>query len=356
MLNLFVNIGYGVIGCILSGQLLQAVSGGGLNISVGIVVVVVLGFFVSFLGYHFLQHYDRYAWAFVAVILVVHWAQAARYFPADITYHELQDEDYVGVGLSYFAIIFGQCVAWSSVAGDYYVHYPVNVSRVKVFALTWLGQTVPTLFVGLLGVYLGGALYTNADVGEMYETGGIGAVILGTMRPAGFSKFVGIVYVFSFSELPVSPKIRLLWEKSTHTNSFQSRQPLRDPLLERAQHANLRHRLLRGAALPVGAAGLGRHAGAVARRPQRLPAHPGEPPPPAGLLDHLLRHDAGDRTLPLPPAAGRLRPGRVAGLEAHALGAGRRRDHVFGNWAVVLGHESDLGTSDRLSLPLFWNA
>lgn len=158
------------------------------------------GFLVSFLGYQFIQRYDSVAWVIVAILLIVHWAQAAKYFPEDISYHELHGKDYVGVGLTYFAVIFGQCAAWSSIAADYYVHYPVNVSTVKVFALTWLGQTIPTLFVGILGVYIGGALLSNVDVGVMYADGGIGAVILGTMHPVGYAKFVGIVYALAASE------------------------------------------------------------------------------------------------------------------------------------------------------------
>lgn len=207
-LNIVVNIGYGIIGSIVAGQILGSVSGGSLDLSVGIVIVIVVALVVSFLGYHILQHYESVAWIFVAILLVVNFGQAAKYFPSDITHHELQGKTYTGVGLTYFAIVFGQCVAWSSVAGDYYVHYPVNVNKVKLAIFTWLGMTLPTLFVSILGCYLGAAILTNAEVGNAYETGGFGAAILTTMHPAGYAKFVGVIYTFSFSK-PIVPSLPL---------------------------------------------------------------------------------------------------------------------------------------------------
>lgn len=42
ILNIIVNIGYGVIGCILTGQILRTVSGGSMDIAVGIVIIVIL--------------------------------------------------------------------------------------------------------------------------------------------------------------------------------------------------------------------------------------------------------------------------------------------------------------------------
>jgi len=197
LLNIVVNLGYGVIGCILAGQLLRAVSGGSLDISVGIVITAVLALIVSFLGFHILQRYESIAWILIFVLLIVQWAQSSKYFPSDITYHALQGHDYAGAGLTYFAIIFGQCCAWCSITGDYCVHYPASISKRKVFALIWTGLTIPTLFVGVLGCYIGGAILSNSELGEQYGTGGIGGVIVGTLQPVGLAKFVGIAYALS---------------------------------------------------------------------------------------------------------------------------------------------------------------
>lgn len=193
------------------------------------------GFIVSFLGYHVLQRYESVAWVFIAILLIVHWAQAAKYFPEDITYHELQGKDYAGVGLTYFAIIFGQCVSWASIAADYYVHYPVDVSKAMVFGLTWLGQIIPALFIGLLGVYLGGAILTNVELAATYTEGGIGAIILGTMHPVGYAKFVGIIYALAFSESSPTPR-RSREGMLTKINSFQH---FCCSVLDRPQHSGL---------------------------------------------------------------------------------------------------------------------
>lgn len=197
LLNIIINIGYGIIGSILAGQLLRAVSGGSLDIAVGIVIIVLLAFLISFLGFNVLQRYESVAWFLIAILLIVQWAQSATYFPTDITTHALQGRDYTGAGLTYFAIIFGQCCAWCSITGDYCVHFPSSISKWTVFGLTWAGLTIPTLFVGLLSCYLGGAIISNPTLAELYGTGGIGAIIIGTMHPVGFSKFVGVFYALA---------------------------------------------------------------------------------------------------------------------------------------------------------------
>lgn len=196
-LTVFVNVGYAVIGAILAGQFLRAVSGGSLDISLGIVLVVLLALVVSFLGYHVLHHYESVAWILIFILMLVQWGQSAPRFPSDITAHELQGIDYVGSALTFFAIMFGQCVAWCACAGDYYVHFPADVNKWKLGGLTWLGMFIPTTFGALLGCYIGGAIFTDDELLQIYQTSGIGQVILDLLHPSGFSGFVGVVYAFA---------------------------------------------------------------------------------------------------------------------------------------------------------------
>src|SRR5215471_1005084 len=80
LLNIVVIIGFAVIDSVIGGQLLAAVSGGDLPLAVGIIIVVLVAFVVSFFGYAIIHVYERYAWIFAFVLLCVQWGQASRYF------------------------------------------------------------------------------------------------------------------------------------------------------------------------------------------------------------------------------------------------------------------------------------
>ena len=203
-LNIVVNAGYAVISSILGGQLLAAISGGSLPLEVGIVIIVVLAFVVSFFGLAIIHHYERYAWVFAVVLLCVLWGQSARYFSPAPGLSSLSGMDYSGACLSYFAVIFGTSCAWCTIAGDYYVHYPVHTNKWLVCGLTYAGVSVPTIFVCILGNYFGGIILSNASMAAIYDDGGIGALILATLRPSGWAKFACVFFFLSFCKYPHS--------------------------------------------------------------------------------------------------------------------------------------------------------
>lgn len=195
--NLITNVGWGVIACILAGDMLRAVSEETLNISIGILIVLILAFIICFLGYGFLHHWERYAWIPVFILMVAQFAQAARYFPSDLGQTTVSGRDYHGTCLTFVAITLGTSTPWCSLVGDYYIHYPTNIDKRLIASFTWLGIALPTLFVNVLGVFIGGAIMSNDELSQTYSVGGIGSVILATMRPTGFAKFVGVVYGLS---------------------------------------------------------------------------------------------------------------------------------------------------------------
>lgn len=202
ILNVVINVGYATVAAIIAGQLLRAVSGGGMSLVVGILVVVIATFVVSFFGYAIIHHYDRYAWAVALVLLSVLWGQSHKYFSPTPDVSVVHGLPYSGACLSYFAVIFGVCCSWCPVAGDYYVHYPVKTSKWLIFGLTYAGIVLPSLFVCILGNYFGGILNTHKDLAGDYATGGVGAMILSIMSPpAGWGKFAAIIFVLTFCRL-----------------------------------------------------------------------------------------------------------------------------------------------------------
>lgn len=196
LLNIIVNIGFGVVNSIVSGQLLRAVSGDTLPLEIGIVIIAVLGTVISVFGFRIIHTYERYAWILIFVLLLTHWGEAGHLFK--LTRNEAHGLDYTGDCLSYFAIVFGSCTGWASMSGDYYVHYPANTSKWMVFSFTLIGLVIPSIFTFALGNCLGSIILTNSRVSDAYEDGGSGALILATLHPSGFGKFVCVMYSLSF--------------------------------------------------------------------------------------------------------------------------------------------------------------
>jgi purine-cytosine permease-like protein len=205
LLNIIVNIGFGTVNCIVAGQLISAVSDGSVSVVLGIIIVVVISFIISFFGYHAIHRYDQVAWILIFVFLCVEFGQSAKYFSPTPGLSSVSGLDYTGSCLTYFAIIFGESAAWCSLTGDYYVHYPPNTSKWLVFGMTWTGLTLPTIFVLLLGNYYGGIINTDEIMSNIYNEGGIGALIVATMRPSGWAKFVSVLYALSFSMSTMHP-------------------------------------------------------------------------------------------------------------------------------------------------------
>ncbi|PYH91684.1 hypothetical protein BO71DRAFT_486044 [Aspergillus ellipticus CBS 707.79] len=197
-LNIIVNGGYAVIAAVVGGQLLVAVSDNSIPLAAGIIIVVGLGFLVSVCGFRIIHHYERYAWMVALVLICVTFGQSARYFTSTPGLSTVHGIDYSGCCLSYFAVIFGLCCSWCPIAGDYYVHYPPTTSKWLVFGLTYFGQALPTIFIGILGNYFGGIVMFDATMAAVYDAGGTGALIMATLRPAGWAKFACTIFALTF--------------------------------------------------------------------------------------------------------------------------------------------------------------
>ena len=59
LLNMILMVGYGVIDCIIGGQILSAVSGGSMSIVVGIIIVAFVSWVVAVFGLGIFHVYER---------------------------------------------------------------------------------------------------------------------------------------------------------------------------------------------------------------------------------------------------------------------------------------------------------
>lgn len=194
-LNVVEQIGWSSTGSITGGIALSAVSDGRIGSALGVVICAVIGLLISFFGLRVVFSYEKFAWVVFFIIFMVMYGEVAEY--GDLkTPTELHGLNYSGMLLTLFGIVYGSSSSWASVVSDYYVEYPVNVSKVKVFLLTTLGITIPTCIGMVLGAVVASALPNNDTWSDEYDRG-VGFLIQTMVYPYGFAKFILCLLVLS---------------------------------------------------------------------------------------------------------------------------------------------------------------
>jgi purine-cytosine permease-like protein len=137
-LNVVEQVGWSSVGSITGGLALSAVSDGRIGSELGVVIAAVLGFVVSFVGLKAVFTYEKFAGLVMFVVFIVMYGMAASSGDAE-TPTKLSGSVLSGTALTLFAVVYGSSASWCSIVADYYVEYPVNTSKVKVFLLTTFG-------------------------------------------------------------------------------------------------------------------------------------------------------------------------------------------------------------------------
>nr|POE72888.1 purine-cytosine permease fcyb [Quercus suber] len=195
-LNIIQQIGWSAAGCITGGLALQAVSDGTIPIAVGVVIIGVVSMIICLVGLRAILVYQKYAWFVYLVIFLIIFGQTGRYA------NNLKNTEAIlpgdsGTVLSLIAIVYGSSASWSPVVSDYYVHYPVDVSRTKVWILTTLGVGLPTAFGLVAGAVVSSTLNTQTEWLDVYDNEGVGFLIQTMLHPRGFAKFLLVLLVLS---------------------------------------------------------------------------------------------------------------------------------------------------------------
>ena len=199
VLNVIEQLGWSSVGSITGGLALSAVSDGRINLVLGVVIVSVIGLCFSFIGLRAVLGYEKYAWAvFFVVFMVMYGETASKADPH--TPSALEGTTLSGTVLTLLAVVYGSSASWSSIVSDYYVHYPVNTSKVKVFILTTLGITIPTCIGMVLGCCVGSTMGINQTWNDAYNNNGntsVGNLVQVILYPRGFAKFLLVILVMS---------------------------------------------------------------------------------------------------------------------------------------------------------------
>lgn len=191
------QLGWASVACITGGLALSAVSDGRISIAVGVVVVACVSFVFSFIGLRAILLYEKYAWIMSFIIFIIIYGMAGS--EANLAAPpKLSGMTRSGSILSLISVVYGSSASWSSIVSDFYVHYPVDTSKTKVFLYTTLGITIPTSIPMVLGACVGSALSTNPEWNEAFKVG-IGEVLKTIMFPAGFAKFLLVLLVLTGS-------------------------------------------------------------------------------------------------------------------------------------------------------------
>ncbi|KAI1876714.1 uncharacterized protein JN550_000786 [Neoarthrinium moseri] len=194
-LNVVEQIGWSSVGSITGGVALSAVSDGKVGSALGVVICAVVGLVISFFGLKVVFHYEKFAWLVFIVIFVVMYGETARFGDLE-TPTKFEGSTYSGMLLTLFGVVYGSSSSWASVVSDYYVEYPVNTSKVKVFLLTTMGICIPTCIGMVLGCVVSSALNNNEAWSAEYEEG-IGFLVQTMIYPRGFAKFILFILVLS---------------------------------------------------------------------------------------------------------------------------------------------------------------
>ncbi|KAJ5774282.1 Permease cytosine/purine uracil thiamine allantoin [Penicillium paradoxum] len=204
LLNLVQMIGYGLIDCVVGGQILSAVSPGGMSVAVGIVIVAVISWVLATFGIQVFHYYERFAFLpQIIIIFILFGVSSAKY---DLSSASVGDtRTVIGNRISFFSICLSAAVTYSPLAADFFVYYPENTSRVKIFCLCLAGLMTSFTLALVSGVGLASGISTHAEYATAYAKGQ-GALIVEGFGPLhGFGKFCSVVCALGLIANNVAP-------------------------------------------------------------------------------------------------------------------------------------------------------
>ncbi|KJR83234.1 nucleoside transporter [Sporothrix schenckii 1099-18] len=194
-LNVVEQVGWSSVGSITGGLALSAVSDGKIGSQLGVVIAAVIGFVISFVGLRAVFTYEKFAGLVLFVVFIIMYGETAHYGDSSIK-TKLTGATLSGTALTLFAVVYGSSASWCSIVADYYVEYPVNTSKLKVFLLTTAGICLPTCFGMCLGAAVASSLDSKPDWSDAYDEG-IGFLIQIMLHPKGFAKFLLVILALS---------------------------------------------------------------------------------------------------------------------------------------------------------------
>ncbi|KAJ4985153.1 NCS1 nucleoside transporter [Stagonosporopsis vannaccii] len=194
VLNIIVLLGYGMIDCVVAGQILSAVSGNTMSVVVGIIIVAIIAWAITTFGYQIFHYYERWAWLPQLIVLCILAGVAGPQFNIAAKSHGDENPDTIsGNRISFFGLTLAAAITYGGGAADYFVYYPEHASSLRIFGMTLFGLLCSFTFAFVLGIGLACGMLANADWEAAYGISQ-GALIVEAYRPLGaFGSFCGVV-------------------------------------------------------------------------------------------------------------------------------------------------------------------
>lgn len=97
--------------------------------------------------------------------------------------------------LSFLSLCFSVSLAWIPMAADYYVYYPRDTKKWKIWTVTTVGASLAMLITILMGVGLGTAVAYNSEWADFYDGTPGGILMAAYHRLGSFGSFCAIINV-----------------------------------------------------------------------------------------------------------------------------------------------------------------
>lgn len=192
LLNMVIMLGYGMIDCLVGGQVLSAVSGGKITVIAGIIIVAVITGVVAVFGMSIFQVYERWAWAPQLIAIFVLVGSAGPTFDTSIT-SSGNASTINGNRLSFFSLCLSSAVAWAPAGADYFVYYPPTAKKYLTFIMTITGVGLAIAFANLMGVGLASGTFSNTAWSDAYDVSSGALIVAGYNGLGGFGKFLSVI-------------------------------------------------------------------------------------------------------------------------------------------------------------------
>jgi len=210
-------VGYGMIDCVIGGQILSAVSGGSMTIIVGILVVALVSWLVAVFGIAVFHVYERYhtplplsspevtqkltprkhRWAWIPQLMVLFILIGCAGPKFDSSLQSVGSPAVIAANrLTFFSISLSVPVSWAGAASDFYVYYPEATAKWKTFLMTLAGLTLSFTIVEMLGVGLASGIANDDSWTTAYGISSGALIVAGYDGLGGFGKFCGVIIAF----------------------------------------------------------------------------------------------------------------------------------------------------------------
>ncbi|KAJ5174925.1 uncharacterized protein N7482_000802 [Penicillium canariense] len=204
LLNLVQMIGYCLIDCVVGGQILSAVSPGGMSVAVGIVIIAIISWVVATFGIQVFHYYERFAFLPQLIVVCMLFGVSSTKF--DVSAASQGDpRTLAGNRLSFFSICLSAAITYAPLAADFFVYYPEHTSRRTIFTLTLTGLVLSFAMALVCGIGLASGIGAYPEYEAAYNRGQ-GALIVEGFGPLhGFGKFCSVIVALGLIANTVAP-------------------------------------------------------------------------------------------------------------------------------------------------------